>query len=118
MVARSISVSLVDFLSAEDVWMLKSSGESGEQDAIRQMDTSRYFLSFISFSRRFTRVNADLSCGSGDVAGTGAECRVLARCLDFNLPVTLVAFFVEWVIAEHVLRAQLSRDLPECGGQR
>src|SRR5215213_1414421 len=57
------------------------------------------------------------SLGS-EVAGASADYHVFAGRLNFDLPVALVAFFVERVVAKHVLRAKLSSDLPKCVRQR
>ena len=54
-----------------------------------------------------------LLCGGGEIAGAGADRHVLASARDLDLAIAFVALFVERIVPEHVLRAQLGCDLRE-----
>src|ERR1043165_5696844 len=58
-----------------------------------------------------------LFCVGREIPRTRANHDVLARGRHLDLAIMLVAFFVEWIVAEHVLRAEFSRDLRESIGQ-
>jgi hypothetical protein len=52
-----------------------------------------------------------LLCVRSEVSGARTNHDVLARGRHLNLAVTLVALLVDWIVTEHVLRAEFGCDL-------
>ena len=63
------------------------------------------------YCRRFTEQTTWLQPPLGAITGASADYDVFARAGDLDLAILAVARFIGWVVANRVLRSELSRDL-------